>query len=94
MDHVIVIVTNYEGQLTLYRGDNLPALIREVLSSEGDFPPDLGPEEEAAEVFHQCWEFPTLSALEQALAAIDVGMVYSGPSVTNGIYTDHPGAQP
>lgn len=89
MDHVIV--TNYEGQLTLARGEDLPKLIRAVLSLEADFPPAVGPDDDAAVEILQCWESPTLAALEQALDVIDVGMAYSGPAATSRIYADYQG---
>ena len=79
MDHVIV--TNYEGDIALYRGPDLADLIRIVLRDELDLTTeDLDPHHpeyfpEALEAFRN----PTLENLRQVLEAQETDMFYSGP---------------
>ena len=79
MDHVIV--TNFEGDVALYRGPVLPDLIRTVLRDELDLTAeDLDPSHpeyfpEALEAFRN----PTLENLRQVLEAQETDMFYSGP---------------
>ena len=67
MDHVIV--TNFEGDVALYRGPVLPDLIRTVLRDELDLTA------EDLEAFRN----PTLENLRQVLEAQETDMFYSGP---------------
>ena len=67
MDHVIV--TNFEGDVALYRGPVLPDLIRNVLRDELDLTA------EDLEAFRN----PTLENLRQVLEAQETDMFYSGP---------------
>ena len=67
MDHVIV--TNFEGDVALYRGPVPPDLIRTVLRDELDLTA------EDLEAFRN----PTLENLRQVLEAQETDMFYSGP---------------
>lgn len=79
MDHVIV--TNFEGDVALYRGPVLPDLIRIVLQDELDLtaedldPPNPDYVPEALEAFRN----PTLENLRQVLEAQETDLFYSGP---------------
>lgn len=79
MDHVIV--TNFEGDVAIYRGPELTPLIREVLEIEFDLSPfemeDPDPEFEPAVI--EALRNPTILTLTSALKAIDTDMFYSGP---------------
>lgn len=88
MDHVIV--TNFEAIVCIYRGESLPALVREVLASELDLSPvELDPatrglEDWPAAIFN-CWDNPTFKNLEEALEAAgsETDVYYSGPDAAN-----------
>lgn len=79
MDHVIV--TNFEGDIALYRGPVLPDLIRIVLRDELDLtaedldPPNPDYVPEALEAFRN----PTLENLRQVLEAQEIDLIHSGP---------------
>ena len=79
MDHVIV--TNFEGDVAIYRGPVLVPLILKVLETEFDLSPfemeDPDPEFEPAliEAIHN----PSIKTLTAALATLDTDMFYSGP---------------
>ena len=79
MDHVIV--TNFEGDVAIYRGPELAPLIRDILETEFDLSsfemenPD--PEFEPALI--EAIRNPTIPTLTAALATIDVDLFYSGP---------------
>ena len=79
MDHVIV--TDFEGDIALYRGPDLADLIRTVLRDELDLTAkDLDPSNpefvpEALEAFRN----PTLENLRLVLEAQETDLIYSGP---------------
>ena len=75
MDHVIV--TNFEGDIALYRGPDLPDLIRTVLQDEFDLDSEdpTSEDQEALKAFHN----PTLESLRKALENQDTDLFYSGP---------------
>ena len=79
MDHVIV--TNFEGDVAIYRGPELAPLIRDVLETEFDLSPfemeDPDPEFEPALI--EAIQNPTIETLTAALATIDVDLFYSCP---------------
>lgn len=79
MDHVIV--TNFEGDIALYRGPELTPLIREVLEFEFDLNPfdmeDPDPDFDPALI--EAIRNPSIKTLDAALEAIDTDMFYSGP---------------
>lgn len=79
MDHVIV--TNFEGDVALYRGPELTPLIREVLEFEFDLNPlemeDPDPEFHPALI--EAIRNPSIKTLDAALESIDTDMFYSGP---------------
>ena len=79
MDHVIV--TNFEGDIALYRGPDLADLIRIVLRDELDLtaedldPPNPEFVPEALEAFRN----PTLENPRLVLEAQETDLIYSGP---------------
>lgn len=79
MDHVIV--TNFEGDVALYRGPELTPLIREVLEFEFDLNPlemeDPDPDFDPALI--EAIRNPSIKTLDAALESIDTDMFYSGP---------------
>lgn len=79
MDHVIV--TNFEGDIALYRGPELIPLIREVLEFEFDLNPlemeDPDPDFDPALI--EAIRNPSINTLTSALATIDVDTFHSGP---------------
>lgn len=79
MDHVIV--TNFEGDIALYRGPELTPLIREVLEFEFDLNPfdmeDPDPDFDPALI--EAIRNPSIPALTSALATLDTDTFYSGP---------------
>lgn len=79
MDHVIV--TNFEGDVALYRGPELAPLIREVLETEFDLSPleMADPDPEFDPRLIEAIRNPTLETLAAALNALDTDMLYSGP---------------
>ena len=66
-----VIVTNYSGLIQIYRGMDLPSLIREVLTSELDFTPGLDNPDLSPEIL-DCMANPTIEKLKACLLAADV----------------------
>lgn len=77
MDHVIA--TNFDGILTLYRGPDLTALLREVLAFEFDLDdPELAFEFHP-ELLVKAIRNPTIETLTAALDSICVDLAYSGP---------------
>lgn len=80
MDHVIV--TNFEGDIALYRGPELAPLIRDILESEFDLS-SFEAEDPDQEEFHleliEAIRNPTIGTLTAALAAVDTDTFYSGP---------------
>lgn len=79
MDHVIV--TNFEGDVAIYRGPELVPLIREVLETEFDPTPlemeDPDPEFDPALI--EAIRDPSIKTLDAALESMDTDMFYSGP---------------
>lgn len=75
MDHVIV--TNFEGDIALYRGPVLPDLIRTVLQDEFDLDAE-DPTSEDLEAL-KAFRNPTLESLRQALETQDIDLIHSGP---------------
>ena len=79
MDHVIV--TNYEGDIAIYRGPELAPLIREVLETEFDLSPFEmeNPDPEFEPALIEAIRNPLIKTLAAALASIDIDMFHSGP---------------
>lgn len=79
MDHVIV--TNFEGDVAIYRGPELTPLIREVLEFEFDLNPlDMGdPDPDFDPTLIEAIRNPSIPALTAALATLDTDTFYSGP---------------
>lgn len=79
MDHVIV--TNYEGDIAIYRGPELAPLIREVLETEFDLSPFEmeNPDPEFEPALIEAIRNPSTKTLADALASIDIDMFHSGP---------------
>ena len=79
MDHVIV--TNYEGDIAIYRGLELAPLIREVLETEFDLSPFEmeNPDPEFEPALIEAIRNPSTKTLADALASIDIDMFHSGP---------------
>ena len=79
MDHVIV--TNYEGDIALYRGPEQVPLIREVLETEFDLTAeDLEKPGPGFDPFLiEAIRNPSVNTLTSALTCIDVDTFHSGP---------------
>ena len=79
MDHVIV--TNFEGHIALYRGPELTTLIWEVLETEFDLTPFemANPDSEFEPTLTEAIRNPSITALADALAYLDIDMFHSGP---------------
>lgn len=79
MDHVIV--TNFEGDVAIYRGPELTPLIRDILETEFDLSclemEDPDPEFDLALI--EAIRNPSIETLAAALNAIDTDTFYSGP---------------
>lgn len=79
MDHVIV--TNFEGDIALYRGPELAPLIWKVLETEFDLNPfDMkDPDPDFDPLLVEAIRTPSIPALTAALATLDTDTFYSGP---------------
>lgn len=78
MDHVIS-VADLET-IGIFRGPNLPEVIRAVIIDEFDISPaELSDPEDFDPEVRTCLENPTLDNLRKALTLLELLMAYSGP---------------
>lgn len=78
MDHVIV--TNFEGDVAIYRGPELAPLIRDVLEFEFDLNPFEmeDPDPDFSPALVEAIRNPSIETLTAALATLATDTFYSG----------------